>query len=55
MKATATFYNDGTDCCLNVPNDNGGIKHVIFGSTSDLVNYAHDNNYEVAISGIQTL
>ena len=40
MNATVHFYDDSTDCVLDVPRLNGGVRHNLFETVSDCWDYA---------------
>ena len=44
--AKAIFYNNSTDCCLEIPNALGGKTWTLFNSVSEMVNYCREHNIE---------
>ena len=42
MKATVHFYDDSTDCVLDEPRANGGVKHNVFETVSACWDYARE-------------
>lgn len=41
MNATVHFYDDSTDCVLDTPRANGGVRHTLFETVSGCWEYAH--------------
>lgn len=42
MNATVHFYDDSTDCVLDTPRTNGGVKHTLFETVSCCWDYARE-------------
>ena len=55
MKAQAIFRNNSTDCYLDIQHHTGGSHcFIYFDSTSQLVNYCHQNHIEITLNDCHT-
>ena len=55
MKAQAIFRNNSHDCYLDIQHHTGGSHcFIYFDSTSQLVNYCHQNHIEITLNDCHT-
>jgi hypothetical protein len=47
MNVTVHFYDNSTDCVLDVPRQQGGVIHTLFEKVSQMVNHIAETNSHV--------